>query len=199
VEGGITERPPERRNRYVGFVDPSGGASDSMTLAIAFKDGDTAVLAAVRERKSPFSPEHVVEEFVDLLKKYRITRVIGDRYGGEWPREQFGKRGIHYIPAEKSKSQIYLDAVPLFNSQAIDLLDHPSLINQLTGLERRVVRGGRESIDHAPGARDDIANAACGALVFVPRASRMDREPGSIQHESSGKYNVHTGKYGANQ
>jgi hypothetical protein len=199
IETGVLERTPERMHRYVGFVDPSGGASDSMTLAIGHKAADTAVLDLVRERKAPFSPEGVVEEFVELLKKYRITRVIGDRYAGEWPREQFGKRGIHYIPAEKSKSQIYLDAVPLFNSQAIDLLDHPSLINQLAGLERRVVRGGRESIDHAPGARDDIANAACGALVFVPSAPRMDRPPGGVTHEGVGKYNVHSGTYGANR
>jgi hypothetical protein len=197
VEMGVVERPSERRHRYIGFVDPSGGASDSMTLAIAHKDGDTAVLDAVRERKAPFSPEAVVDEFVELLKKYRITRVIGDRYAGEWPREQFGKRGIHYLPSEKSKSQIYLDMVPLVNSQATDLLDHSALLNQLIGLERRVVRGGRESIDHAPGAHDDIANAAAGALVHVPSASRMDRPAGSIHIESALKYNVHSGKYGS--
>lgn len=197
VAGGLTERAPERRLRYTAFVDPSGGASDSMTLAIAHKDGDTAVLDVVRERKAPFSPEAVVEEFVDVVKKYRVTRVIGDRYAGSWCSEQFGKRGVHYAPSEKSKSQIYLDAVPLFNSQAVDLIDHASLINQLTGLERRVVRGGRESIDHAPGARDDIANAVCGALVFVPSAPRINREPGGITHESAGGYNVHSGKFGA--
>jgi hypothetical protein len=36
---------------------------------------------------------------------------------------------------------------------------------QLTSLERRTSRGGRDSIDHAPGAHDDIANAVAGALV----------------------------------
>src|SRR4029450_12286297 len=36
---------------------------------------------------------------------------------------------------------------------------------QLTALERRTSRGGRDSIDHAPGAHDDIANAVAGALV----------------------------------
>jgi hypothetical protein len=39
--------------------------------------------------------------------------------------------------------------------------------NQICGLERRTARGGRDSIDHAPGAHDDIANAAAGALVRV--------------------------------
>ena len=38
-------------------------------------------------------------------------------------------------------------------------------MTQLTSLERRTARGGRDSIDHAPGAHDDVANAVAGALV----------------------------------
>jgi hypothetical protein len=41
------------------------------------------------------------------------------------------------------------------------------LISQLHGLERRTARGGRDSIDHAPGAHDDIANAVAGALLLA--------------------------------
>jgi hypothetical protein len=36
---------------------------------------------------------------------------------------------------------------------------------QLTSLERRTARGGKDSIDHVPGAHDDLANAVAGALV----------------------------------
>jgi hypothetical protein len=39
------------------------------------------------------------------------------------------------------------------------------LANQLCGLERRTARGGRDSIDHAPGAHDDLANCVAGAIV----------------------------------
>jgi hypothetical protein len=35
VRSGVFERPPERKHSYVAFVDPSGGSSDAMTLAIA--------------------------------------------------------------------------------------------------------------------------------------------------------------------
>jgi hypothetical protein len=45
------------------------------------------------------------------------------------------------------------------------LLDHPRLINQICGLERRTARGGRDSIDHSPGNHDDVANAVAGAIV----------------------------------
>jgi hypothetical protein len=31
----------------------------------------------------------------------------------------------------------------------------------------RFARGGKDSIDHAPGGHHDVANAACGALSLV--------------------------------
>ena len=167
VEAGVYERKPERRNRYHAFVDPSGGSADSMTLAIGHKETDTAILDLVRERKPPFSPEAVVEEFADICRKYRVTKVHGDRYAGEWPREQFRKRGVNYECSGETKSQLYLATLPLINSGACDLLDSDRLITQLASLERKVTRGGRDTIDHRPGAHDDLANAAAGALVLA--------------------------------
>jgi hypothetical protein len=149
----------------VAFVDPSGGSSDAMTLAIAHKEGETEILDAVRERNPPFSPEAVVEEYANLIRSYRCSKVFGDRYAGEWPREQFQKRGVYYEPADKPKSEIYVDLLPLINSGAVDLLDHERMVMQLTSLERKTSRAGKDSIDHAPGAHDDIANAVAGALV----------------------------------
>ena len=35
---GVRERPSERKHSYVAFVDPSGGSSDVLTLAIAHKE-----------------------------------------------------------------------------------------------------------------------------------------------------------------
>ena len=57
--------------------------------------------------------------------------------------------------------------MPLLNSNRIELLDHPRLVAQLCGLERRTARGGRDSIDHAPGAHDDLANAVAGAAALA--------------------------------
>jgi hypothetical protein len=165
---GVFELPPMSGASYVAFVDPSGGSSDSMTLAIAHRDKfGIAILDCIREVRPPFSPESVVDEFCTVLKQYRLTRVCGDRYAGEWAREPFRKRGITYEPSEKPKSDIYRDVLPLFNSRKIQLLDDRRLISQLHGLERRTARGGRDSIDHAPGAHDDIANAVAGALVIA--------------------------------
>jgi hypothetical protein len=93
--------------------------------------------------------------------------------------EQFKKRGVNYEPAEKTKSDIYASLLPLINSTAIDLLDNERLTAQLVQLERRTSRGGRDSIDHAPGAHDDLANAAAGALVTAfkePGISNFNRK-----------------------
>ncbi len=174
VEAGVVpgrfELPPVSSLSYTGFVDPAGGSGgDSMTLAIAHAepqaDRQIGVLDLLREARPPFSPEQVVAEYAALLKTYRVTRVVGDRYAGEWPREQFRKLGIQYEAAAQAKSELYRDLLPLLNSRAVDLLDHSRLIAQLCGLERRTARGGRDSIDHAPGAHDDLPNAAAGALV----------------------------------
>jgi len=158
----VRERAPEFRHDYVAFVDPSGGSSDAMTLAIAHKECETEILDTIRERRPPFSPEAVVEEFSSVMRQYRCSRCYGDRYGGAWPAEQFMKCGIHLEPAEKTKSDIYLDLLPLINSKAVRLLDHDRLMLQFVGLERTTKSGGRDRIDHPRGCHDDVANAAAG-------------------------------------
>jgi hypothetical protein len=172
---GRYELPPASTVSYVAFLDPSGGSSDSMTLAIAYRDKDgRSILSAVRERRPPFSPEAVVSEFADLLKAYGVRRVVGDRWGGEFVREPFRSRGIQYELAENPKSDIYRDLLPLVNSGKVELLDHPRLVAQLCGLERRTARSGKDSIDHGPGAHDDLCNAAAGALVAAGGRQAID-------------------------
>jgi hypothetical protein len=168
---GRYELPRVEGIRYSAFVDPSGGSSDSMTLAITHMQSSRVITDAIRERKAPFSPDDVVKEFSDTLRSYGVTRVVGDRYAAEWPRERFKVHGIEYRVADKTKSDLYLSLLPLLNSQRIELLDHPRLINQLTGLERRTARSGKDSIDHCPGSFDDVCNAVAGAAVIAAQAA----------------------------
>ena len=170
---GRREIAPHAANRYAAFVDPSGGSQDSFTLAVAHAEGDLAVLDVVRERRPPFSPDEVVKEFADLLRAYGVSSVTGDRYGGQWPQERFQRHGIRYEPSERTKSDIYREFVAPVNAGSVALLDLPVLRAQLQGLERRVARGGRDSIDHGPGGRDDVANAAAGALTLVGATTRV--------------------------
>src|ERR1019366_8768981 len=92
---GRHELPPEPGITYAAFCDPSGGVSDSMTLAVAhLRDGDVCVLDAILECRPPFDPTNAVKECTALLKRFGITRVVGDRYAGEWPRARFAEQGI---------------------------------------------------------------------------------------------------------
>jgi hypothetical protein len=83
VGDGVLVRPPLSNLGYVAFLDPSGGSSDSMTLAIAHREvhqnTPRFVLDLIVEKRPPFSPDGVVREFAAVLKGYRVHRVVGDR------------------------------------------------------------------------------------------------------------------------
>ena len=92
---GRHELPYMPDTQYAAFCDPSGGASDAMTLAIAhLRDGEICVLDAILEIRAPFNPETAVLECATLLKRYGITRATSDRYAGEWARVRFAEHGI---------------------------------------------------------------------------------------------------------
>jgi hypothetical protein len=120
----------------------------------------------------PFDPSVVVKEFVSVLRSYRCTSVTGDRYAGQWVVEAFARHGITYWHSELSKSEVYLESLPLFTTQAVDLLDYQPLLVELQQLERRTAKSGRDSVDHPPHGHDDYANAACGALVLSAQQSK---------------------------
>lgn len=194
VEPGVKERPYDRRFTYTAFCDPSGGAHDSMTLGVGHREGERAVLDAVREVRPPFSPADVVSEFARVLRDYRISTVRGDRYAGEWVAEAFRKHGIRYLPSERNRSEIYLDGLPGLMGGTVVLLDLPRLVGQVSQLERRTSRGGRDSIDHMRGAADDLANAAIGALVHVTAKAERRKQP--LVHQGASKYRPHAASYG---
>jgi hypothetical protein len=175
VEAAVTqgrfELPRVERTRYFAFTDPSGGSSDSMTLCIAHTARNRVIVDVTRERRAPFSPDACVKEFADVLKSYGISKVVGDRYAGEWPREAFRKCGVEYRVADKPKSDLYLGLLPLLNSGRVELLDRKRLVAQLCSLERRTSRAGKDSIDHVPGGHDDIANAVAGATALAAQAA----------------------------
>jgi hypothetical protein len=171
---GRTELAPagmvdRKMTTYHAFTDPSGGSQDSFTLAIGHleeRGGQSiGVIDAVRETRPKFSPDSVVAEYCDLLRSYGIKTVVGDRYGGEWPVEVFSRYGVIYSQSAKVKSDIYRDCLPLINAKRAELIDSRRLVDQFVGLERRVARGGKDSIDHGTGGHDDVVNVVAGVLV----------------------------------
>lgn len=189
------ERPFIGGKRYHAFADPAGGSGkDSFTLAIGHVEDRIPTLDVIREFKPPFSPKVVIEQCCDLLKQYGIRKLTADRYAAEFVVEGFKEHQITLEHSLKPKSQIYSEFLPLLNSRTCDLLDNPRLRTQLIGLERRVARSGRDSIDHGPGGHDDIANSVAGVLTSMGvRKYRYDAtmswagsfEPGSNQQSAA--------------
>jgi hypothetical protein len=94
IDSGVQVRPPIEGVRYIAFADPSGGARDAFTVGIAHAENGTAVLDAVFERRPPFNPATVVAEIRDFLRSYRISSVVGDRYGAAWVTTAFAQVGV---------------------------------------------------------------------------------------------------------
>ena len=147
-------------------------AQNSFTCAIGHREDNHIVIDAVREMRPPFSPDAVIDEFAALVRSYGIARVCGDKYAGEFPRELFRKKGIFYVPAAAPKSDLYRDLLSHLNSGHIVLRRNDRLVHQLCGPERRTARSGKDSIDHAPGQHDDLANSAAGCADLVALAER---------------------------
>jgi hypothetical protein len=159
--GSYAERGHDSSRRYYAFVDPSGGRSDSFTMAIGHREGDSLHIDGVWAKPAPFSPDQVISEFAHILRLYRIGAVVGDAYAGDFPRAIFQRHGITYSLAKKTRTELYQSLLPLLNSGAITIPDDPMLIKQLVGLERSII-GGREKIDHPRNSHDDLANALAG-------------------------------------
>lgn len=163
---GRVELPPAGDVQYRAFADPSGGRSDAFTLSIGHRRRDgMVVIDCLRSWPPPFSPEAVVSECAALLKQYRLHRVTGDRYAGEWPREAFGRQGVLYEECQQAKSDLYLTFIPALTSKQVELPDDRTLLKELRQLERRRGRTGKDTIDHPTGAHDDIANVVAGVVT----------------------------------
>ncbi|WP_178100995.1 hypothetical protein [Pseudomonas sp. OIL-1] len=161
--------PPRSGVRYVGFVDPAGGSSsptaDQFTMAIGYRDGDTAVICGVWGRRG--SPADITADYAEILRAYGVRQVYSDRYAGQFPAIEFQRHGIRLIYTEHNRSQLYTEALPMLNTGRIELPNDPTLIGQICTLERRPGRLA-DIIDHAPGgAHDDLANSALGCCVHI--------------------------------
>jgi hypothetical protein len=177
VDTDVIVRPPRDDVSYFAFDDPSGGARDSYTLAIAHQDtrGNNVILDLLFERFAPMNPYEVTNEIAALLRQYRCTQVTGDDYGKRWVTDAYGQIGITRRKSELDRSGIYLNVLPLFTSGRARLLDNQRLVNQFCALERRIFPSGKDKINHERGRHDDLCNAAAGALVLASR--RQNFEP----------------------
>ena len=183
IVAGRKRLTKEDGQRYVAFVDMSGGSNDDAVLAIAHRDParNVAVLDSLMTQTGgvPFNPRDAVRKFASELKAWGLSRVTGDAYAGETFRRDFEAAGIAYSVATQSKSEIYDAFEPKLNAGEVELLDDGKLQEQLLTL---VIRGSK--IDHQSGDHDDLANAAAGAIVLVSTRAPMKISQEAIRRMS---------------
>jgi hypothetical protein len=165
VDGGVVSRPPQKRFKYVSHCDPSGGAHDSFTCAVAHLENDIAILDCVVEVRSPFNPSEATATIAGTLREFGLRQTIGDAYAAQWVVDAFAREGIDYRHSERNRSEIYLDAMAMFNSGRVRLVDNKRLLVQLANLVRKVSPSGRDRVDHPAGGFDDLSVSAAGALI----------------------------------
>jgi hypothetical protein len=171
VDVAVLSRPPRQGIVYKSFCDPSGGQHDSFCAAIAHKEDGVAILDCIVEIKAPCNPAEAARKVADVLKGYRLRETTGDKYGSGFTVSAFAAHGINYRHADKDRSSIYLELLPLLSSARVRLLDSLRLKRQLQGLERRTSPVGKDAVSKPPGGFDDLINAAAGALVLASRGT----------------------------
>lgn len=153
---------------YQCFCDVAGGGGkDSYALAIGHLANERAVIDVVRSRAPKFNPDEVTTQYCELLKKYGISKVHGDKFSGDWASNSFSKHGIDYERSEKTKSELYLEAESPFNTERIDLPDKEISITQLKNLIRKARSGGKDSVDTESGQPEDEANVIAGVVYLL--------------------------------
>lgn len=175
--------PPVKGFQYRAHLDAAGGSgADSATGAIAHCDErGRAVLDVVLERRPPFSPQQMAEDFSAVFKQYGCVTAQADRYAADFVVEAFAKHGVRIEPCPKNRSELYLELLPLLTAGQVELLDNQRLLGQLLNLERRVGRI-RDVVDHPSGSghHDDLINSAAGALVAVKAHAHVAVDIGAV-------------------
>jgi hypothetical protein len=160
--GRSLELPVQKDTAFFSFVDMSGGRHDASCIGILHREGDRVILDAIRGRRG--NPAAAVIEFAELAKSYGCHQITGDNYSADWVSTGFENAGCQYIRSRLTRSELYLEGLPLFTRGLVSIPDHAQLIRELRLLERRTARSGKDSVDHGVGGSDDHSNVLFGAM-----------------------------------
>jgi hypothetical protein len=168
VDRGVTVRPYDSRYRYTSWIDTSSGQRDAFTCALVHKEGDAMVLDNLVGIAAPSNTAEATMQIAAVLKSYHLNDTMGDLHAKGWVVQEFGRHRIVFKdrPTGMDRSALYLETLPMFSVGRVRLLDNKKLVTQYLALERTVLPGGRDKVDHPnrTGHHDDLANAVNGAL-----------------------------------
>ena len=122
--------------------------------------------------RPPFSVTAAAEQTAALCRAYGVSILRGDRFAAGFSDEAFTRAGLELRPAELTTSDAHLSLAAAIGSGRVRLLDHPELLKELRGLERR--RGGsKDRVSHRVGAHDDLAAVVSGLVARTPKPTRI--------------------------
>ena len=177
---GVRERLYEPGMKYLFAVDSAGHGEDAFTLAGVRYGGKTGADFKVEQvfgqawekpRSGRRNLEATARAAAEIVKRYGVRKVYGDRATGGWVKEAFERQGVEYVhPTVKrdgsevymTRSMGYLEAAPLLRAGQLRILDDEKTRRELRNLE---VRGDR--VDHSARGRDDRANAVMLAAAMA--------------------------------
>lgn len=186
VKAGIHELPPDPNMLYVAALDPAfRHDAFAFTIFHATPEGEI-IQDVVRQYIPPagsvLSPEAILAEIGQILRKYNVYTVYTDQYHMESlqqlaMRHGFQMEGVVFTGAKKAS--LYGSLQQLVNQKRIQLLDHKEQYQELVRLEKKLSVGSTVKISAPSGARDDLATvvALCShyALQLIPDV--IDLEP----------------------
>jgi hypothetical protein len=162
---------------YLAFADEGGGGpgGDASTLCIVHRDANQRVIVdGVWRWPAPFSCQGVIAAKCRILREYHVTKVVGDKWGGDLIPDLYMSNGLSFDNTAPPKSQIYAEFLTILNARGCRLTSDPVLRTELLALERRTRWGGAESIDHPDGQHDDAVNAVAGAVTLAVTAKTLN-------------------------
>jgi hypothetical protein len=158
------------------YVDVAGGGGrDHYAVCLGRLENEKIIVEVVRSRAPKFNPEAVTEDYAALLKSYGVTEVVGDKFSGDWASTAWEKFGVRYVRAEKTKSELYLEAESAFNTGRVEIPNRETLITQLKSLVRKARVGGKDSVDTDGGIPEDEANVVCGLVHLLMSEESWDQ------------------------
>ncbi len=170
---------------YSFFADISGGRVEDSCLAIGHQDKESkkVILDMLYVYQAPNSPNEVILDMCSKIKRFSGQRVVADNYSANFVSDAFKANHINFSKCELPKSKLYLELIGNICSGQVEILDHKVLIQQLCSLERRTRSGGKDSVDHPAGQKDDCANCLAG-MVWILQGGRRKRAGVFLQSDS---------------
>lgn len=140
--------PPSSTHHYVAAIDPAT-RGNAWPLVVGHREGDRVVIDLavqwVGSKSSPLSPRSVLAELASLVKPYRVTSLLSDRWAIDALADLATDVGLSLCEVRRTPEETvsrWLDLRALLGAGLLELPPDPVVRSDLAALRRRVSAGG---------------------------------------------------------